>query len=109
VRLMKTRHKTFHAQAKLVSYFQQIHLHLLVVYTQQLQEILMYLLLAFKKRPPVKATASESCPSSAWVQSIIVILECHMNGASFLLCNLSGPIAGSNLQDQRNHCGVVSH
>jgi len=43
VRLMKARDKAFHAQAKLVSYFSQIHLILLVVYFQQLQEILMYL------------------------------------------------------------------
>src|SRR5215472_4595418 len=55
MRLMKARDKAFHAQAKLVSYFPQIHLLLLVVYSQQLQEILMYLLLAFKKRPPVKS------------------------------------------------------
>ena len=54
MRLMKARHKAFHAQAELVSYFPQIPLLLLVVYLQQLQEILMYLLLAFKKRPPVK-------------------------------------------------------
>src|SRR5215510_11728211 len=50
---MKARHKAFHAQAELVRYIPQIHLLLLVVYLQQLQEILMYLLLAFKKRPPV--------------------------------------------------------
>ena len=54
MRFMKARHKAFHAQAELISYFPQIHLILLVVYLQQLQEILMYLLLAFKKRPPVK-------------------------------------------------------
>src|SRR5262249_11115408 len=54
VRFMKARHKAFHAQGKLVSYIPQIHLLLLVVYLQQLQEILMYLLLAFKKRPPIK-------------------------------------------------------
>jgi hypothetical protein len=55
---MKARHKAFHVQAKLVSYFPQIHLDLLVVYSQQLQEILMYLLLAFKKRPPIKTWRS---------------------------------------------------
>src|SRR5262249_46282049 len=53
---MKARHKAFHAQAELVRYIPQIHLLLLVVYLQQLQEILMYLLLAFKKRPPVKGS-----------------------------------------------------
>src|SRR5262249_3073413 len=56
VRLMKARDKAFHAQAELVSYISQIHLILPVVYFQQLQEILMDLLLAFKKRPPVKKT-----------------------------------------------------
>jgi hypothetical protein len=49
VRLMKARDKAFHTQSKLISYFPQINPLLLVVYSQQLQEILMYLLLAFKK------------------------------------------------------------
>src|SRR5262249_4278534 len=55
MRVMKERDKAFHAQAKLVSYFPQIHLLLLVVYSLQLEEIFMYLLLGFKKRPPVKS------------------------------------------------------
>src|SRR5262245_35573084 len=60
MRLRKARRQAFHAQAKLISYFSQIHLLLLVVYFQQLQEILRYLLLASKKRPPVKTLATTS-------------------------------------------------
>src|SRR5262249_33086270 len=61
--------KAFHAQAELGSYCSQIHLLLLVVYPQQFREILMDLLLAFKKRPPVNTMFFRVCPTSLTARS----------------------------------------